>query len=228
MSLIGIGPLVCGTRSRAFSGEPARVRQRCETFQRRAQDVQSHTDGDHARHGPGVVGVDDAQTRSERPVTDGRLHLHAGDPEDGHPRDFAAGTRSRGHGDHRPERTGNGQALPDGRVHVVEEVGRIGRVQVGGLRGIYRRPAPDGEIPVECSGGCELRGGLEREIARLYAHLVVDNAVDALATQGIECDRHGLAVFQVGVHHRHHAPGAEGLEVVAYLTRCPGTELDAR
>ena len=67
---------------------------------------------------------------------------------------FAAGAGRGRNGDQRLERSGHRLAAADRRVDVVEEVGRIGRVEVGGLGRVDRAAAADGDERVElpCPG----------------------------------------------------------------------------
>ena len=69
--------------------------------------------------------------------------------EDRHAGRFAAGSGGRRNRDQRLQRPRHRQASADGRVDIVEKVRRrIGRVQVGGLRGVDRGPAADGDVRV--------------------------------------------------------------------------------
>ena len=71
--------------------------------------------------------------------------------EDRHAGRFAAGAGGGRNGDQRLERPGHRLAPADRRVDVVEEVGRIRRVQIGRLGRVDRAAAADGDERVELS-----------------------------------------------------------------------------
>ena len=109
---------------------------------------------------------------------DAGLHFAVDHVEDRHARRFAAGAGGRGDGDERLERAGNRFPASDRRIDVIEKVGRIRRIQIGGLGRVDRAPAPDGDEGFDFFGDGELRRRLKTGVGRLDADLVVQHEVD--------------------------------------------------
>src|SRR5437764_13617103 len=97
--------------------------------------------------------------------------MHLDQVEDGHAGGLAARAGGRWYGDQRLESAGDRLTAADRRVHVGEEVGRIGGVQVGGLGRVHARAAAHGDIAVECAVRREADRLLEGSGGWFYSHL---------------------------------------------------------
>ena len=181
----GVGSLVGGPGAGTFRSFPLLERKRRERLDGVREDVERRAGDGHPGKGPGVVGVDDAQAGTQRPVRDPGLGVHLGEVEDGHGRRLAAGAGRRRDGDQRLERPWHGRRPADGRVHVFEEVGRVGGVEVRHLRRVDGGASADGDVAVELAGGREGDGLFERDVGRLHPHLVVHDGVDTLRPEGL-------------------------------------------
>ena len=116
---LGAGPFVEGNGGVGFEGV--------------TEHVEAGGSGDGGRQSAGVVGIDDAERRPEVAVGDAGFGLALDEVKDGDAGGFAAGAGGGGNGDQRLERAGDRLAVADRGVDVVEEVSRIGGIEVGGL-----------------------------------------------------------------------------------------------
>ena len=158
---------------------PLMVRQRREGLHRVREDVQPRAGGHQRRHGAGVVRVDDAERRAQRPVGDAGLGVQRLVVEDRHSGRLRAGAGRRGDGDEWPQRARDRSAFADRRVDVGQQRRGVGRVEIGGLGRVDDAAAADGDEAIEAAVRGE-RGGLhERLVGRLDADLVVEDGVDA-------------------------------------------------
>ena len=193
-----------------------------------AEHVEPTARDDHPGKGPCVIRVDETHDGPQRAVRNSGLGLHLQKVEDGHARRFAARAGRRWYRDQWLERAGNGTPLADGRVDVGEEVRGVGRVKVGGLGRVDARAAADCHVAVEAAVGRERYGVFEGHVRRLHMHAVEQHRIDALIFQGRERYGDGVVPGHARVGDDHHAPGAQALHLVAYLSRHAGPELDAR
>ena len=74
---------------------------------------------------------------------------------------------------------GHALSSADRRVHVAHELGRVRRVQVGGLAGVHHRTAADRDEAVEAALRGEADRVVKRAVGRLDLHVVVDGDIDA-------------------------------------------------
>ena len=143
------------------------------------EHVQACRSGDRRRKRAGVVRVQQAQRRLEPAVGDAGLGMHLDEVEDRDSGGLAARAGRRRDRDQGLQRPGDGHALSDGRIHVVEKIRRVGRVQIGCLGRVDRRsPAhcderfgPDRDRRTNCL--------LEGPVRRLDLDPVVDGGANA-------------------------------------------------
>ena len=167
------------------------------------------------------------QLRAQRAVGNARLHVHLRQVEYGHTGRFAARSRGGGHGDVRPQRARYGDAAADGRVHVVEKVGRVGGIEIGRLGRVDGGAAANRKVAVESARAREGDRVLKGVVGRLHPRLVIQDGVDPLRAQRTQRHRDRLAARQAPVRHDHHPPRAQPLHVVPDLPRRARAVLDA-
>ncbi|CAB5000156.1 unannotated protein [freshwater metagenome] len=117
-------------------------------------------------------GIDQGHRRLEPGRGDSGLHVHREQVE--HRDSGALGARARGGRtrDVRCERAGHRERATNGCVDIVEQVGWVAGVEVGGLGRVDHRPPAHRHIPVEAPlSGKSHRVG-ERLVGRLNPHLV--------------------------------------------------------
>ena len=71
-------------------------------------------------------------------MCDACFGVHRDEVKDGHSGSFAAGACGGGNRQQGFERAGNGLSLADGRIDVIEKIGRITTIKVSGFRGVNR------------------------------------------------------------------------------------------
>ena len=89
-----------------------------------AQHVQPGRSGHSGRQRSGVLRVEKAQRRFQAAMRDAGFGMHPDEVKHGHSGGFAAGACGGRNRDQGFERAGNGLALADGRIDVIEEVRR--------------------------------------------------------------------------------------------------------
>lgn len=112
---------------------------------------------DGGGHGAGVKRITYTQSRLESAMSDAGLCARGGEVKDSGARGLGARAGGGGHGDEGEEGLVNGEALAEGGVDEVEEVGvGVAGVQVHELGGVDDGAAADGEEGV---GGVGLNEG---------------------------------------------------------------------
>jgi hypothetical protein len=136
---------------------------------------------DGRRHGSRVVSVDDSEGGLEVPVRDSRLGVHFDQVEDRHAgclTSRASGGRDR---DQRFQGPRNRPASADRGVDVLEKIGRVGGIEVGGLGRVDGAATADGDNRVKVATGDEFRSLLETSVGRFdrdpFEHFETDSRV---------------------------------------------------
>jgi hypothetical protein len=192
-----------------------------------AQNVEARARGDGRRQVARVVRVDDAHDRPQAAVGDAGLGVHFGQVEDRHAGRLTAGARGRRDRDQRLEPAGDRLAATNRRIDICEKIRRVRGVQVGRFGRVHARAAAHGHVAIEAAIAGEADGLLERGICWLDAHLVEQLRVQAGGAQRRERHRDRFELCQARIGDDHHPRGAQRAHVLADLTRCAGSELDA-
>ena len=141
--------------------------------------------------------------------------------EDRHAGGLASGSRSGGNGDQRLERPGSRLSLSDGRVDVVEKVGRIRGVEIGRFRGIDGRSAAHGDERVEVA----LRGELDRlakgDVGRLDVDAIEQRVSDPVVAQALDHGDDGREPGEIRIGEDHHSLRLDLGEIRADLAKPP-------
>ncbi len=133
----GIRSLIRRANQGPIRIRPAGVRHRCIRLDGVAQNIQAARRCHLRRHAASIIGVQQSQGRFQAAARDAGLGVHANQVENADARRLAAGARSGWNRKQRLQRAGDGQPLADGRIHVIQKIGRrISNVQVDGLRGV--------------------------------------------------------------------------------------------
>ncbi len=222
-----IRPLVCRPHLRAVRHRPSGERHRRKRFDRVTQDVESARRRDFGRHRARVVGIEEAQCRLQPPVRDARLRVHLRQIENADACRLAACAGGGGNRKQRHERTRNGQAFADRRIHVVEKVRRrIRDVQVHRFRGVDRRSAADCDDRIEALARRELDRVQERFIGRLNAHAIVNRVAKRARVERVDHRLHRRQSPDYRIRHDQHVLHAQLGEIHPDLARHPLTETD--
>ena len=132
------------------------IRQRCQGFQGMRQHIQpgtgSHQLGQCAR----VIRIQNSKIGAQRAVGNSGLGVHLGEVKDGDACGLTAGASCGGHSNQRLQRAGHRLAPANGRVHVCQQISRIGCVQVGRLGRVNHRPAAHRQVAVKLAAAGKL------------------------------------------------------------------------
>ena len=90
------------------------------------------------------------------------------------------------------ERSGYSNAAADGCIYVVQELGGIGGVQIGGLGGVDDRTTTHRDEPVDIGIIGELDASLERFVGRFDPDIVIESDIDP---RSIERGQHSGDMF---------------------------------
>ena len=96
--------------------------------------------------------------------------VHSGEVADGHTRGFTSGPGRRGNCDQWFEVSRHRQALANGWVHVIQEIGRVSRIQVGCLGGVHGGTASNRDKAIEFSRAGKRNRFLKRLVARFHSN----------------------------------------------------------
>ena len=152
-----------------------------------AEHVEPGRGGHLRRQAAGVLRVEQPERRLQAPAGDARLGVHADQIEDRDSRGFTARAGSGGNGDQGLQRAGHRQPFADGRVHVIQKVGRrTGGVEVHGLGRVDGRAAADGDKRVVGSPAREGDGVLKRLVGGLDANAIIEGEWNAVILQRLE------------------------------------------
>src|SRR5439155_21524449 len=116
-------------------------------FQSMAEYIQSCRGSDRRRLAAGILRINDAQGRFQSPMGNTGFGVHSGEVADGHTRGFTSGPGRRGNCDQWFEVSRHRQALANGWVHVIQEIGRVSRIQVAALAVSMVEPPPTATKP---------------------------------------------------------------------------------
>ena len=102
-----------------------------------AEHVESIGRHHQRRHCGQCSGIENAERRAQFAMGNAGLHLHFQNVEDSHAGAFTGGAERGGAGNVRFQRARNGLSLADWKVHIGEQVRRIGGVEIARLGGIH-------------------------------------------------------------------------------------------
>ena len=198
-----IRPLVSGAQERPLRRGPVGVGYRRVRLDRMRENVESRRGGDGRRQRARVVGIEQAQRRFQVAVRDAGLGMHGDKVEDGDAGRFAAGSRRCRRREQRLQGARNRTALADRRIDVLQEIGGIRRIQIGGLGGVDRRSAADCDESFRLDCDRFPDGFLKRSIRRLHGDLAVKRNLDAGVVERCadHCDRRQFRQEAVGQQH---------------------------
>ena len=191
-----------------------------------AQHVQACRRRHRGRLRARILRVDQADGWLQPAAGDAGLGVHRQIIEDGDAGGFAACAGRGGNGDERFQRAGNGPAFADGRVDVFQQIGGIATVQVGGLGGVHRGAAADGDEGVEIAGLRDGDGFQERFVGGLDAHAIEDRETNLVVFERLQGGGHGRQASQKGIGEDQHVLLAQVRQLRAHFARDSKTKSD--
>ena len=191
-----------------------------------AEHVEAGGGGDGGRQCAGVIGIDDAERGPQIAVGDAGFCFALDKIKNGHAGGFAAGAGGGGNGDQRLERPWNRLAATDGSVDVVEEISRVGRIEIGGLGGVDGAAAADGDERIEVALLGDGNGVVKAAVRRLALDGVEGFEVDFGLLKRLADDVAGGQVEQFGVDDQQCPLEAHVLQVHADFAGGAGAEAE--
>ena len=91
-----------------------------------------------------------------------------------------------------------------GGVDIVEEVGRVRRIEVGRLGRVNRAAAPHGDEGIDFFVDGELRRPAKAGLRRFDADIVVQDKIDVAGAAGFDDDCAGRQIDEGRVDDEHH------------------------
>ena len=204
------------------------IRNRGERFDGMAQDIEAGCGGYGRGQRTRVFRIHDTERGFEAAMCDACFCVERFVIEDGDARGFAAGARCGGYRNERLERARHRLAFADGRVDVIEKVGRPAGIEIRRLRGVYGGAAAYRDDGIVRSGAGRADCFLNGFIGGLDPDLVEQGVGDPVVFERLEdgSDRGLRAELRIGEDER--VFRAEIDEVRTHFAGGAETEADAR
>src|SRR5437879_542947 len=148
----GIGTLVSGAQNGALRAGTLIEGDSGVGFQRMAEYIQSCRGGDLRGLAAGILRINYTERRFESPMSNTGLGMHSCQVKDSHSCGLTSSPGRSWDCDQWFECSGHWQAFSNGRVHVIQEVGRVGRIEVCSLGSVHGGTAANSDKAFEFSG----------------------------------------------------------------------------
>jgi hypothetical protein len=191
------------------------------------QDIETGTRSGHFGQISGVVRIYNAESGTDVPMSYTCLGLHFFIIKNHDAGRLASRSCSRRNADQRFDRAWYRFALADRRVHIFQEIGRKGGVEVCRLGSVHAGTASHTYKSIEPALLRKADCIPERPIGRFNPHIAEQHRIDSFPFQGFDSDCDRLFPGYIFVCHNHHSFRTQLLHVVPYFTGSAKAILDA-